>query len=232
MRTIHVLLVDSNGSVKKQLEHGLVNAHALEFHVTARTVSAARSGVDRLGNDYDVVFFGEKVPREQVVELASLFRSKTITAPILSLTKESEAKLPEELASAGVDDMFNLAEMTTPLFSWTFVSVLEQIEVRKKAKDYDILQARLDAVDKAFSERIHGVNTPLSVMKLAIAHLLKADLPPEKLATYCGFIATSLEKLEAQILELRKLRRQVTDDSHAVSKILSSRAVRKLVCSR
>src|SRR5438876_147172 len=123
MRTLRVLLLDTKETVKQLLEYKLVNARSMKFVVTLVGLKEAKETLRCLNDSFDVVLFGEKTPPASVVDLTSIIRLRDLKIPIFKLTMESEAKLPQKFEHAGVDDMLNVAEMTTPLFTWTFQSI-------------------------------------------------------------------------------------------------------------
>ena len=125
MRTVHVLLLDTKESVKHILEHRLLNVHSMKFIVTLVGMREAKQTLRCFKENFDVVLFGEKTSPTTVIDLSNIIRARDVNIPIFKLTMESEAKLPHKFEQAGVDDMLNIAEMTTPLFGWTFRSMLE-----------------------------------------------------------------------------------------------------------
>jgi signal transduction histidine kinase len=176
--------------------------------------------------------FGEKVPQTSVIELVRSLRAKNAKLPVFCLTKTSEAKLTPELERAGVDDMMNVAEMRTPLFAWTFQSLLEQVEMRKKAKDYDILRNRLKNIDESLGNLMHKINNPLSIVRLTLYHLDDPGLPQEKRDIFLKMMIESVRKIDTHINELRSIRRQLGEDTTIIAKILAMKAVRQVVASR
>ena len=164
-----------------------------------------------------------------VIDLTKLVRLRQSELPIFKLTLESEAKLPHKLDQAGVDDMMNIAEIATPLFTWTFQSMLEHADVHKKAKEYDILRHRLEHVSESIGNVIHEINTPLSVIRLTLYHLEKPDLPPEKRESFTKLLAENLQKVDDSMGTLRSIRRQLGEDTSFLAKILSLKAVKQVV---
>src|SRR5712671_3563616 len=201
MQTIRVLLIDSKATVKNLLEHELQNADELKFEVVLSSVRNARKIITRADKSCDVVLFGEKVPQSGVMELVRSLRAKNVKLPVFCLTRQSEAKLTEELEHAGVDDMMNVAEMRTPLFAWTFQSLLEQVEMRKKAKDYDILRNRLKNIDESLGNLMHKINNPLSIVRLTLYHLDDPALSVEKREIFMKMMIESVRKIDTHINE-------------------------------
>ncbi len=232
MQTVRVLLVDTKDTVKKLLEQELLNADSMKFVVTLISAKAAKSAIESIDHDTDVVFFGEKTPLRVVSSMATQFRASGIKAPILMLTRQSEAKLPEELEEAGVDDMLNIAEMNTPLFIWTFQSLLEQAEVKKKLKDYDVLRHRLKHLDESLGDLMHKINNPLSVIRLTLYHLENPSLPGDKREMFFKILVEHVKKIDSHMDELRSIRRQLGKDANILTKILAMKAVKQVVAAQ
>lgn len=231
MQTVRVLLVDSKDTVKNLLEHELLNAEMMKFVVTLWSVREARKNIHHVQRDYDVVFFGEKLALSSVTELTRALRGKNVKIPLIVLTKQSEAKPSKDLEHAGVDDLLNVAEMRTPLFAWTFQSLLEQVEMRKKAKDYDVLRNRLKHIDESLGDLMHKINNPLSVVRLTLYHLEKPDLSKDKREVFIKLMIDSVKKIDAHINELRSIHRQLGEDTTIITKILAMKAVRQVIAS-
>ena len=232
METVRVLLVDTKDAVKRLLEQELRNADSMKFVVTLFSTKTARTAIDSFSDHYDVIFFGERTPPRIVATMATQFRASGIKAPILMLTKQSEARLPEELDHAGVDDLLNIAEMNTPLFVWTFQSLLEQTEVRKKLKDYDVLRHRLKHLDESLGDLMHKMNNPLSVVRLTLYHLENPNLPGDKREMFFKILVEHVKKIDSHMDELRIIRRQLGKDANILTKILSMKEVKQVVAAQ
>ena len=231
MQTIRILLIDTRETVKRLLEHELINADSMKFEVTLLTARAVRKSIDHVALDIDAILFGEKTPRAVVVDLTTSFRAREIKIPILLLSRQSEARLHRELRRVGVDDILNIAEMNTPLFSWTFQSLIDQIETRKKAKEYEVLRHRMQSVDGSMGTIIHDLNSPLSVLRLATHQLLNNELADEKRSAYLKLLADNIDRLDIHMDELRDLRKSIGQDSSVLAKILSIKEVKEVIAS-
>jgi hypothetical protein len=232
MQTLRVLLVDNKETVKKLLEEKLLNADAMKFVVTLFNPKSAKHAIEGVGHDFDVIAFGEKLSPKVVADMAKLFRSVGVKAPMLMLTNQSEARLPQLLDQAGIDDMLNIAEMNTPLFVWTFQSLLEHVEVRKKLKDYDVLRFRLKHIDESLGELMHKINNPLSVIRLTLYHLENPNLAPDKREVFFKLLVEHVKKIDGHMDELRSIRRQLGKDTSLLTKILSLKAVKQVVAAQ
>ncbi|HEV8537530.1 MAG TPA: hypothetical protein VGR15_01300 [Bacteroidota bacterium] len=232
MQTIRVLLIDTKETVKQLLERRLLNADSMKFVVTLVGVKEAKTPIREINEKFDVVLFGEKAPPSAVIDISKTIRFQYhYGLPIFKLTVESEAKLPLKFGQAGVDDMLNVAEMTTPLFTWTFQSIVEQAEVRNKAREYDVLRHRLEHVSEHIGHIIHEINTPLSIMRLTLYHLEKAELSKEKRESFIRLLTDNLEKVDESMGSLRSVKRQLGEDTSTLAKILSSKGVRQAVAA-
>lgn len=232
MQTVRVLLVDTKDTVKKLLQQPHQSPESMKFIVTLMKAKEAKATIPSLGREYDVIFFGEKVPQKYVLDLALLVRENFVKMPMLMLTKQSEAKVPIDLQHAGVDDVLNIAELNTPLFGWTFQSILEQSEVRNKLKDYDVLRFRLKHIDESLGDLMHKINNPLSVIRLTLYHLENPKLPAEKRESFLKILVEHVRKIDSHMDELRVIRRQLGKDAHILSKILSMKGVKQAVSTQ
>ena len=232
MQTIHVLLVDSKDAVKKLLEQELLNAESMKFVVTLVSAATAKNSHDRLNEDIDVIFIGEKTSPSAASTLGRTLRSRYPKAAIFMLTKESEARLSRKLDEAGIDDMLNIAEMRTPLFAWTFTSVLEHAEAKKKVKDYDVLRHRLKHLDTSLGDVMHKISNPLSVIRLSCYHLENPNLTKDKRELFFKLMMENVKKIDAYMNELRAVRRRLGEDANIITKILSLKEVRQVVSAR
>jgi signal transduction histidine kinase len=174
----------------------------------------------------DAIVFGEKLPASTVVQFSRSVRERGARAPILVLTKQSEAGVPRTYQKAGVDDMFNVAEMKTPLFSWTFMSTLRNAETKKKAKEFDTLQDRLKSANQSLAFITHEINNPISVIRLALYHLQIDDASKGRREALFQMLSENVDKVNKQLDQLRSVRRllgngcsgPVSDSSHAPQK--------------
>ena len=225
METIQVLLIDSKNTVKVLLEKQLERTHSIKLAVSLMSSKIGESEIDDTGQMWDVVLFGESTPSSSVAQLAKLFRSRGFTIPLLMLTKQSEARVPRNLQKAGVDDMLNIAEIDSPLFSWTLMSTLKQAEVRKKAEEFDVIRNRLQTVNQSLAFIEHEINNPLGVIRLALYHLEKPNLAKKKKETFFKLLADSVKKVNTQMEELQEVRRQLGEDTSILTKILFVKTV-------
>ena len=147
--------------------------------------------------------------------------------PILMLTKQSEARVPRNLRKAGVDDMLNIAEIDTPLFSWTFMSILKQAEIQKKAEEFDVIKNRLQTVNRSLAFITHEINNPLGVIRLALYHLENPNLAKKKKKTFFKLLADNVKKVDAQMEKLQEVRTQLGEDASILTKILLTRTIQE-----
>jgi signal transduction histidine kinase len=171
---------------------------------------------------WHVILFGENTPQANIIQLTKLFRLHGYTIPILMLTKQSEARVPRSLKKLGVDDMLNVAEIGTPLFSWTFMSTLKHAELRKKAEEFDVIRGRLQSADESLANITHEINNPLGVIKLALYHLENPNLESHKKEIFFKLLVANIEKVDIQMKELREVRRRLGDDTTTLAKIFSA----------
>lgn len=222
MKSIRILLIDSTAARKNLLEKRLGVSEPVKFVVQAVSARQAHSVYEDLGDQFDIVLFGEKIPPGTVTQLTKLIRSHTMIAPIFVFTNLAEAPLPRRFKAAGVDDMLSVAEIDTPIFSWSFISTVEQAVLRKKAKEYDVLHRRLHTIGDSLRFIIHEINNPLSVIRLAMYHLENPELSRTKRETFFKLLLQNIEKVDARIRDLYTVRRQLGGEAIA-TKIMSIR---------
>lgn len=224
MRTIQVLLLDSTSTYKQLLENKTLNPDTLKLCVTHARVKHAEAIFTDVCEQIDVIMFSERVSSLAVVQLTKLFRERKPTVPIFILTKESEVHLSRKYQSAGVDDVLNVAEIDTPLFSWSFTSAIENAILKKKAKAYDAIHIRLQNVNQELTSLIHDINNPLSVIRLALYQLENPDLPKERRATFVKLLVENLKRIEGRMGKLYDIRRKISSNGVSGMGIFSLRA--------
>ncbi len=183
------------------------------FEVTLLEPRKDSPAAGAVGAEISAIVFGEKVSPSTVVQYSRTFRTRGILCPILVLTRNSEAGVPRNYQRAGVDDVLNASDMQTPLFSWTFTSTLRHAEMKKKAKEFDALQTRLASANHSLAFITHEINNPLSVIRLALYHLEAPDLTRARREVLLRMVADNIEKMHAQLDQLRSVRRFLTDGS-------------------
>jgi len=212
MQVLRVLLIDTTRATKKLFEAKRLNADSVRLNVRLAGTELQPEELENLHQATDVILFGEKVPSPTILQLTKQFRSIGVDAPILLLTRQSEARVPQKYRKIGIDDMLNVAEIQTPLFLWTFQSTMTQIADRKKAKDFDIVKDRLRRVNKSLAFVTHEINNPLSVIRLALYHLESGKLPQSKKKVFFKLLIDNIEKVDAQMKALYSIRRQLNSD--------------------
>ena len=224
METIRILLVDSKNSVKSLLEKQLLHTHSIKFTVSLIGVSGAGHLIAGGGKVWDVVLIGENIGPAGVAQLARLFRARGFTMPLLQLTRESEARVSRTLRKAGIDDMLNVAEIDTPLFSWSFMSTLKQAQILRKAEEFDAIKNRLQTANRSLAFIIHEINNPLGVIRLALYHLQNPKLPKNKRKTFSRILSENIKKVDVQVAELHDLRHRLGEDTSILTKMLLSKS--------
>jgi signal transduction histidine kinase len=210
MEAIKVLLIDNSVSTKEALDRAPLGKSSTELEVTLLPARNGNGSADRAMPGADVVLIGEKISRKKVIEWAGKMRAMGYGCPILLLTRQSEARLPSAMHEAGIDDMLNIADISTPLFSWTFTSTIRQIIERRKASEYDYLRDRLNAIKRSLSTLMHELNTPLSAIRLAIYHLEHSNPPRAKRDLYHTLMVENVERIEEKLRDLYHIRRLLT----------------------
>lgn len=210
MEALKVLLIDNSVTTKEALDRAPLGRSSPELEVTLVPARNGNGGAGRALNGADVILIGEKLSRKKVLEWAGKLRSMGYGCPILLLTRQSEARLPAAYQEAGIDDFLNIADISTPLFSWTFTSTIGAIVERRKASEYDYLRDRLNSIKRSLSTLMHELNTPLSVIRLAVYHLENSSPPRAKRDLYHGLMIENIERIETKLKDLYHIRRLLT----------------------
>ena len=217
MEALRVLLIDNSVTAKEALDRAPIARSSRELDVT---LVSARNGNGQAGQPLagaDVILIGEKLSRKKVLEWSAKLRSMGYGCPILLLTRQSEARLPAAFHEAGVDDLLNIADISTPLFSWTFSSTIQAVVERRKASEYDYLRDRLNAIKRSLSALMHELNTPLSIIRLAVYHLENSNPTRGKRDLYHSVMVENIERIESKLKDLYHIRRLMTIERKAKS---------------
>lgn len=214
METLQLLLVDTTELLKNHLEEtSRQGTESSQFLV--RRLGPKSEITDFMSAPCDAIVFGERLGVATVAQCARSIRSAGIKAPLFALTRISEAGVPRNLQKAGIDEMLNVAELSSPLFSWTFTSLVRQVRDRKKAAEFDQLNGRLEQVGQSLSFITHELTSPLSVIRLVLYHLEAPGLTPQKRETLLKMLSSNVDRVDAQIEELRVVRRRLANGAPA-----------------
>jgi signal transduction histidine kinase len=221
MKLLRVLLINSGTQQKEILHQKLSSNSSIKLAITDAGVKNAETIFNESKTHLDVVLFSDKMPASVILKLAKIFRGFDTIIPIFILSKQSEAQVPRRYRQAGIDDVLNIAEIDTPLFSWTFMSAVEHAILKKKAREYDCIYKRLRHTNESLANLMHEINNPLSVIRLTMYHLEDPAIPREKKEMFFKLLVSSLEKIDIYMKELRAIRRQLNGEKAASAKILS-----------
>ncbi|HUL43431.1 MAG TPA: histidine kinase dimerization/phospho-acceptor domain-containing protein [Bacteroidota bacterium] len=216
-----MLLIDGSPVYQKLLSRRLENPESVRFKVTYSRSDEAEVIVRDFTNQIDIVVFGDSIPTATILQLTKVFRSYNLAIPIFVLTRKNDAHVPRNLKKAGIDNMMRISEMGTPLFAWSFISTVEEVILKKKAKEYDVLHGRLRAVSSSLATLTHDINNPLSVIRLALYHLQNRTLAKEKRELFIKLLLDNIERIDNQMKELTAIRRQLNDAHHHRAKVLT-----------
>lgn len=226
MDTIRILLIDTNGKIKNLIEDQFKNL-SVNLNVTIMKPKKNKEDFKSKCDQFDVILFGEKLAPSVIIQSSQEIRSVNTTIPLLVLTRESEAKVSRNFQKAGIDDILNIVDLSTPLFSWTFMSTLKQAEVRKKANEFDIIRDRLQHVNESLAFITHEMNNPLGMIRLAVYNLGNPELSNPKKAEIYKLLAESVNRVHAQMRELHTIRYQINKDTTILKKVLAGKAHRR-----
>jgi len=209
MKSFRVLLVDTCENSALTLKRKLLNLSSGKFIVTPVGVKNAEMIFQDIANQLDLLLFNETIPAAAIIRLARDFRSRSTVVPIFLLSRISEPGISRKMRDAGIDGVVNSVELETPLSSWTFMSIIEHTMRKRKAREYDVLRNRVRNINKSLANLMHDINNPLSVVRLAVYHLEKTDIPEDKKETFLRLLVNNLDKLDAHLKELTVIRRQL-----------------------
>ena len=221
MKTFRVLLIDGTPVYQKLLSRRLENPESVRFKVTYSGSDEAKVIVRDFTRQIDIVVFGDSISQATVLQLTKIFRSYNLAIPIFVLTRKNDARVPRSLKKAGIDDMMRISEMGTPLFAWSFISTVEEVILKKKAKEYDVLHGRLRSVSSSLATLMHDINNPLSVIRLALYHLQNRTLAKEKRELFIRLLLDNIQRIDGQMKELSAIRRQLSDAHNHRAKVLT-----------
>jgi signal transduction histidine kinase len=232
MKFLRVFLIDTTPLRLEVLKRRLLGVESIKVVVP----TVANADVEEIYRDVmgriDVIMFSESVSSKMVVQLTLMFRSHGIILPIFILRKQSEARVPRKFQKIGVDDVLNVVEIDTPLFSWTFVSAVEHALLKRKAKEYDGLHRRLKTTSDSLAHMIHDINNPLSVVRLAMYHLEDPMLAIDKKETFLKILVNSLQKIDLHMKELYSIRRLLNGEKIPIPNVLSIHPSARATASR
>mgnify|MGYP003340815537 CR=1 FL=1 len=215
MQVLKILLIDTTKNTKKLLDEKRLASDSMRLMIRMAGTDFKPAEEENLHANTDAVLFGEKVPAATVGAITKELRAAGLDVPVFMLNRQSEARVPQKLLKAGVDDIINTVEIQTPLFLWTFQSTVTQVADRRKAHDFDVIRERMRRASKSLAHVTHEINNPLSVIRLAIYHLDNAKLPKAKRAAFFKILADNIDKVNVQIKELYAIRRELGLDLRA-----------------
>jgi signal transduction histidine kinase len=209
MKTLQLFLVDATDEHHKLLGKRLQNPDSIRFAVTLSGAKEAESAYRDSVGQVDIIIIGAGITPGTVVSLTKMFRSYNPAVPVFVLSRNGERKVPRLFAAVGVDGTLDAGDMGTPLFVWSFISTVEQVVLKKKAKEYDALHERLRSANSALATFVHDINNPLSVIRLALYHLETPGLPKQKRDTFFKLLLENLERIDSHMKSLALIRRQL-----------------------
>ncbi len=207
MDSCHILLIDTSISSKRLLEGKLPSGNTAMFSVSLVRPTSRTTSLRKITTNVRVVLYGPGVGLRAITAWARSLHENGITAPMFVLREGNETVIPKNLRRVGIEDVLNVAELDTPVFWWTFMSMLRQAEGRRKANAFDSMADQLDELGKTLALITHEVNSPLSIIRLGLYHLQNLDNSPEKRQSVIKLLSESTERIQAQMEELRSVRR-------------------------
>jgi signal transduction histidine kinase len=232
MKFLRVFLIDTTQLRLEVLRRSLSGVESIKAVVPMLASGDVEGAYRDVMGRIDAIVFGESVSSKAIIQFTQLFRSYGIIVPVFILRKQSEAQVPGKLRKAGVDDVLNIVEIDTPLFSWTFVSAVEHALLKRKAREFDGLHRRLKTTSDALATMIHAVNTPLSIVRLAMYHLEDPALPADKRDTFLRILVSGLQKIDLHMKDLSSIRRLLNGEQVTSPNVLLITSSKHVSASR
>ncbi len=232
MKIVRVLFVSGPRDSKDLFDPGQYQGETIRIQVTHTTADQAEDVFDDIHDNLDIILFSGSLQTARVVQFTRYFRERKSSIPVFLLVTEDQTKLSRALKRAGVDDVLCKADIDSPLFAWTFTSTVEHATMRKKALEYDVLHGKLVEFKKGFGKMVHDINSPLSVIRLALYHIDNSELTQEKKDSYLRLLIDNIRKVEARIGEFQTLKRHLDGDRATRTRILSIRSNARSAGSR
>ena len=215
MNTTHILLIENSASIKALLEESLRSIKTESFRIEGCRTKDAEEIYRNSKKSIELVLFGEKIAASQILRLTQFFRRQNHHLHVIMLTRQSEAVVSSRLKNAGVDDMLNVLEISTPVFGWTFLSLLQHTGMKKKAAEYETIQARLRHVNEALEEITKKMNAPIGVIRSAV----KTLNGHQKHVT--TLLNENVTLMEQQLHELLEIRQKLGKETKVINKYLA-----------
>lgn len=215
MKTFNILLVEASSSIKPQLEESLRSIQNEAFKIVPAKPSDAEDQFRKLKKNLEVVLFGDKVPVAVVLRLTKHFRKQSPHLHVLVLTRQSEARPSAQMKHAGVDDFLNVMELNTPVFGWTFQSLLLHTGMRKKAAEYEEIQERLQEVNRSLHELSREMGNPIGNIRAAVKAL---NGHQQKVSV---ILKKNIALMEEQLRELFELGNRLGKETKVINKFLA-----------
>lgn len=224
MDRLRILLIDNSEGTHKLLQDQLHKIHSARFDVDLVNSKLEDPAAPAKAMTCDAVLFGEHVSGPTVARLTKHLRSSGVNAPVVVLTRQSEAHVNASLRKAGVDDMLNVADIDSPVFGWTFLSTLKHVGIRRKAQEFDSLQLRLQQVNDALTHITHELSTPIGTIRSVIDRAEHGSLSSKNKAAVLHALAENVNKVDEQLKELMHIRQRLGETTKVVNKALNARS--------
>ena len=213
MESSRVLLIDTSNSFKRLLEAAPQDGSPGKFVVSLVRPASRMGMLRKVEDDIRAVVFGAHLSFQVVGQCARTLRENGIAVPMFVLREGSGTVIPKDLRKLGVDEVLDVAELDSPVFSWTFMSLLRQAENRRKASAFDTINGRMEDLKESLAFITHEIVNPLSVIRLGLYHLQNFNISGEKREELLKLLLENAEKIQAQMEELRSVRSTLREES-------------------
>jgi len=212
MKTIRILLFDNTPTLKQLIEQQLHDVDSMRISIDSIGTKDPQRIEDVSHQSWDLVLFSEKLSATTISRLAKSLNGAGTGAHTVVLTTQSEAMVPKTLKKAGIGEMLNLADVRSPLFRWTFTSMLKQAEMKKKSENFDFIHTQLQKINQNITEITRSISNPLLTIFTTLDGISDPDLSEEKRQFLLAVLKNNVNQLNKQVKRLHSVRRELNSE--------------------
>ena len=213
MKTVRILLVDNTPALKQLMEQQLRDVDSMNVSIDRISTRDTGAIENVRKQTWDMVVFSDKIPSVTVARVSKSLNGTAAAAHTVVLTTQSEARVPKSLKKAGIVEMLNLADVRSPLFRWTFTSMLKKAEVRKKSENFDVLCSQIQKANNHLGTIVNSCTDPLGTIRTTLEAINMPELPEEKREFLLELLKDNVDKIGAQVEQLHKVQSELTAEA-------------------
>ncbi|MFH0992314.1 MAG: response regulator [bacterium] len=206
---IRVLIVEDNIDFAKLVKIYLERFEGYNFSVIWK--ESGQEGIEEAdrNREIDVILMDYYLPGLNGLEVTKILKSKSIEAPIIFLTVNTDMNLAVEVMKLGVQDYLVKEEISTPILPTTIIRVVERQKFKRDVAELEIKKKRLEAMQELVLEISDEISIPLLNMKQLIESLGPED-PTEKKGKYISIINDNIIRIGTKMQKLHNLKEDRT----------------------